>query len=242
MTPEYHREYSVYYRIARHYKWALTQIFDVLHYDQVVVVEDDLEVSPDFFEYFKATLPVLQQDDTLMCVTAWNDNGQKGLAYDPRALYRSDFFGGLGWMMLRPMWNELNPVWPDTYWDDWLRNPDRHHGRGCIRPEVSRTQNFGKGGASGELYSDYVSNIIVGKATESYVGVDDQLQFAEDFDFASSASSNQKTMEQLISFDVRRLLKNNYDDVFMRQVYKLSALTTSDQLFEILKSEDPMLF
>ena len=32
---------------------------------QVIVVEDDLEISPDFFEYFSATLPLLQQDKSL---------------------------------------------------------------------------------------------------------------------------------------------------------------------------------
>ena len=32
---------------------------------QVIVVEDDLEISPDFFEYFSATLPLLKQDKSL---------------------------------------------------------------------------------------------------------------------------------------------------------------------------------
>ena len=31
------------------------------HHDQVVIVEDDLEVSPDFFEYFEAALGVLKR-------------------------------------------------------------------------------------------------------------------------------------------------------------------------------------
>ena len=43
----------------------------------------------------------------IRCVTggaaasAWNDNGIKSLVKDPRALYRSDFFPGLGWMLSR---------------------------------------------------------------------------------------------------------------------------------------------
>ena len=37
---------------------------------------DDLEVAPDFFTYFTATRPLLVQDKTLFCVSAWNDNGR----------------------------------------------------------------------------------------------------------------------------------------------------------------------
>jgi len=33
-------------------------------------------VSPDFFEYFEATHALLQEDSTLFCVSAWNDNGE----------------------------------------------------------------------------------------------------------------------------------------------------------------------
>ena len=89
-----------YYKISRHYKWALTQIFDVMKYDSVIIVEgtllvtyalralgdvfglgslDDLDVSPDFFEYFLATRKLLEEDSTLWCVSAWNDNGKENL-------------------------------------------------------------------------------------------------------------------------------------------------------------------
>ena len=37
-------------------------------------------------------------------VSAWNDNGQKTIVRDSQALYRSDFFPGLGWMMKRSVW------------------------------------------------------------------------------------------------------------------------------------------
>ena len=55
-------------------------------YDQVIILEvftqatphpqDDLEIAPDFFEYFDATSPLLWTDSSLFCVSAWNDNGQ----------------------------------------------------------------------------------------------------------------------------------------------------------------------
>ena len=43
------------------------------------IISDDLDISPDFFEYFSATYPILHQDDTLWCVSAWNDNGKEGM-------------------------------------------------------------------------------------------------------------------------------------------------------------------
>ena len=76
---------------------------------QVIIVEDDLEFSPDFFEYFEAALPVLRSDPSLWCVSAWNDNGKRGIIDEtkPELLYRTDFFGGLGWMMTKELWTKV---------------------------------------------------------------------------------------------------------------------------------------
>ena len=88
---------------SRHYGWALNHTFNELGYEQVIIVEDDLEVSPDFYEYFSATLPILRRDKSLWCVSAWNDNGKQGLIDEGAAelLYRTDFFPGLGWMITK---------------------------------------------------------------------------------------------------------------------------------------------
>ena len=34
-----------YYKISRHYKWALGQAFDHLSYDTIIIVEDDLDIG-----------------------------------------------------------------------------------------------------------------------------------------------------------------------------------------------------
>lgn len=60
----------------------------------------------DFFSYFSAGKHLLQQDPSLFCVSAWNDNGKPANARSPTRLYRSDFFPGLGWMMLRSLWDQ----------------------------------------------------------------------------------------------------------------------------------------
>jgi len=77
---------------------------------------DDLDLAPDFFEYFVGTYPILNRDPTLWCVSAWNDNGKVGLVDENASdlVYRTDFFPGLGWMLTKSIWTELAPKWPSS--------------------------------------------------------------------------------------------------------------------------------
>ncbi|KAG6469401.1 hypothetical protein ZIOFF_074116 [Zingiber officinale] len=73
-------------------------------------IANDMEIAPDFFDYFEATSALL--DKTIMAVSSWNDNGQKQFVRDPhespfplnlilRALYPSILFPGLEWMLTK---------------------------------------------------------------------------------------------------------------------------------------------
>ncbi|XP_074542929.1 alpha-1,3-mannosyl-glycoprotein 2-beta-N-acetylglucosaminyltransferase b [Halichoeres trimaculatus] len=161
VRPE-HRKFQGYYKISRHYRWALNQVFNRFSHSNVVIVEDDLEVAPDFFEYFRALYPILRSDPSLWCVSAWNDNGRDALVDPSKAelLYRTDFFPGLGWMLLKDMWDELEPKWPSAFWDDWMRQPEQRKERSCVRPEISRTITFGRKGVSlGQFFDQYLRYI-----------------------------------------------------------------------------------
>jgi len=121
-----------------------------------------LEISPDFFDYFKNIYSVLKSDESLLCVSAWNDNGQKGHVKHADVLYRSNFFPGLGWMMTKRLWNEFSSKWPAAYWDDWIREPSQRKERDCIRPEISRTYTFGREGSSiGQFFDQYLAPIVL---------------------------------------------------------------------------------
>jgi alpha-1,3-mannosyl-glycoprotein beta-1,2-N-acetylglucosaminyltransferase len=153
-------ELIAYYKIARHYKWALNQLFYQHNFSRVIILEDDMEISPDFFDYFEAGASILDSDKSIMAVSSWNDNGQKQFVHDPYVLYRSDFFPGLGWMLSKSTWDELSPKWPKAYWDDWLRLKENHKGRQFIRPEICRTYNFGEHGSSmGQFFKQYLEPI-----------------------------------------------------------------------------------
>ncbi|XP_026880281.1 alpha-1,3-mannosyl-glycoprotein 2-beta-N-acetylglucosaminyltransferase a [Electrophorus electricus] len=188
-VPASHRKFQGYYKISRHYHWALNQVFNTFSYSSVIIVEDDLEVASDFFEYFKALHALLKSDPTLWCVSAWNDNGKEGFV-DPgksSLLYRTDFFPGLGWMLLKELWLELEPKWPASFWDDWMRHPDQRKDRSCIRPEISRTLTFGRKGVSlGQFYDKYLRFIKLNNEFVPFTKIDlsylEQRKYNEAFE------------------------------------------------------------
>lgn len=209
VVPVKEKKFRGYFKIARHYGWALNQTFNELGHQQVIIVEDDLEVAPDFFEYFLATLPLLRKDKSLWCVSAWNDNGKQGLIDDNATdlLYRTDFFPGLGWMITNDLWSELGKKWPRSYWDDWMRDPAQRRERACIRPEISRTKTFGKIGVSnGLFYEKHLKYIVLNTK------------------FVPFTSTNLSYLE-----------KNNYDSSYIDEVYRTPLYSLED----IKQRKDP---
>ena len=88
-------------RIQQHYKKSLTQTFDQYpEASAMIILEEDLEVSIDFFDYFSQTLPLLETDPSVYCISAWNDQGYKHAVKDPAMLYRVETMPGLGWWVL----------------------------------------------------------------------------------------------------------------------------------------------
>jgi alpha-1,3-mannosyl-glycoprotein beta-1,2-N-acetylglucosaminyltransferase len=165
------RHGNAYQALAVHYGWALQQTMtgranvkktDSVLPQRVIILEEDLHVAPDFFDYFAAMAPILDADTTLLAVSAFNDNGFRETVWDATRVLRSDFFPGLGWMMTRRLWtSELQVKWaPNGYWDDWLREPVQRQGRHILHPEVSRTFHFGtSGGASQNLFGNLLSKV-----------------------------------------------------------------------------------
>lgn len=159
-------------------------------------------MAPDFFEYFQALYPILRADPTLWCVSAWNDNGREASVDPAQAalLHRTDFFPGLGWMLLKETWEELEPKWPSAFWDDWMRQPEQRKGRACVRPEISRTMTFGRKGVSlGQFFDQYLRYI---KLNAEFVPFTKQ--------------------------NLSHLLKDEYDGAFVQQVYGAPLVKVED--------------
>ena len=58
----------------QHYKKSLTASFDRYpDANYLVILEEDLDLSVDILSYFQQLLPVLENDESLYCISAWND-------------------------------------------------------------------------------------------------------------------------------------------------------------------------
>ncbi|XP_011934259.1 PREDICTED: protein O-linked-mannose beta-1,2-N-acetylglucosaminyltransferase 1 isoform X4 [Cercocebus atys] len=113
-----------------------------------VVLEEDLDIAVDFFSFLSQSIHLLEEDDSLYCISAWNDQGYEHTAEDPALLYRVETMPGLGWVLRRSLYKEeLEPKWPTPEklwdWDMWMRMPEQRRGRECIIPDVSRSYHFG---------------------------------------------------------------------------------------------------
>ncbi|XP_058636092.1 protein O-linked-mannose beta-1,2-N-acetylglucosaminyltransferase 1 isoform X2 [Onychostoma macrolepis] len=136
-------------RVSQHYKASLTATFN-LHPDAdfAIVLEEDLDISIDFFSFLSQTIHLLLEDDSLYCISAWNDQGYEHTAEDPSLLYRVESMPGLGWVLKKSLYkDELEPKWPTPEklwdWDMWMRMPEQRKGRECVIPDVSRSYHFG---------------------------------------------------------------------------------------------------
>ena len=148
--------------VAAHYKWILDVLFVEKGHSHVIILEDDLKVSSDFFEFFEMLAPLLDADPTLWCISSWNDNGFKHFETPPTALFRSSYFPGLGWMLKRDLWiDELSSHFPDDNWDHWMRATTTSKNRECVSPFLSRNYNVGVGGATSnqEFYQQFLEPI-----------------------------------------------------------------------------------
>ncbi|XP_071846962.1 protein O-linked-mannose beta-1,2-N-acetylglucosaminyltransferase 1-like isoform X2 [Apostichopus japonicus] len=142
-------------RISQHYKASLTATFNMYpNAEYAILLEEDLDVAEDFFSYFSQTIHLLSEDESLYCISAWNDQGYEHTSDDSALLYRVETMPGLGWAVKKSLYKtELEPKWPTPEklwdWDMWMRHPDIRQGRECVIPDVSRTYHFG---SKGDLY------------------------------------------------------------------------------------------
>ncbi|ESQ53067.1 hypothetical protein EUTSA_v10025208mg [Eutrema salsugineum] len=197
-------ELIAYYKIARHYKWALDQLFYKYKFNRVIILEDDMEIAPDFFDYFEAAASLMDRDRTIMAASSWNDNGQKQFVHDPYALYRSDFFPGLGWMLKRTTWDELSP-----------KLKENHKGRQFVRPEVCRTYNFGEHGSSlGQFFSQYLEPIKLNDVKVDWKAID--LGYLTEGNYTEYFSDLVRQAQPIQGSDLVLKAKNIKGDVRIR--------------------------
>ena len=94
---------------------------------------------------------------------------------------------------------ELQPNWPASFWDDWIRDPPQRKKRSCIRPEIPRSKTFGRTGVSnGQFYDKHLKFIELNE---------------EDVNWQE--------------FDLSYLKKEEYDKHFVSRVLTLPEISVS---------------
>ena len=246
-----------YFKLSKHFKWVLTQLFSVpirleelqrlsaAPPNRIVILEEDLQIATDFFEFFEAVTPLIDSDNTLLAASAWNDNGQEHLipysvssgVFDPKtgpkvtgndALVRSDFFFGLGWMLPRRVWEQDNwaQKWPDAYWDDWLREPPQRQGRHTIRPEVCRTFHFGHAGVSNGQFSEHLTKIKLNAHFVPFTTLD--LHYLKLAEWDERYLRSVRSAPVMSTTEVEALLRHSEEEALEVQVRYTSLDSSSD--------------
>eukprot|EP00095_Tigriopus_kingsejongensis_P002154 maker-scaffold248_size238799-snap-gene-1.30 protein:Tk02154 transcript:maker-scaffold248_size238799-snap-gene-1.30-mRNA-1 annotation:"protein o-linked-mannose beta- -n-acetylglucosaminyltransferase 1" len=192
-------------RISQHYRASLTATFNIYPSAKyLIVLEEDLDVSPDFFSYFSQTLSILEEDESVYCVSAWNDQGYQHTVSDPSLLYRVETMPGLGWILKKSLYKqELEPRWPTPEkmwdWDMWMRLKEIRKGRECIVPDVSRTYHFGSSGLNMNSYF-------------------------QDVYFKKHSVNNERNVELR---NVESLKQSNYEQLVHRTIERANVLSTA---------------
>lgn len=191
-------------RISQHYVRTLRETFHKYPKAEfMIILEEDLDVSKDLMDYFSQLLPVLSSDESVYCISAWNDQGYEHSCNDPSMLYRVETMPGLGWVLKKKLFKEeLEPNWPgsDKFWDwdMWMRMDGNRKGRECIVPDISRTYHFGAKGLN-------------------------MNSFFQDAYFTKHAL-NTKTG---IKFDVNKVRKDVYDEDMHKMIKEAEVLDHS---------------
>eukprot|EP00971_Amphidinium_carterae_P075778 1497457-Amphidinium_carterae.1 len=60
-------------KIAHHYWTCFERAFREEGYEYAIFVEEDLLFSPDFLALFRSTAWLVEQDESVWCISAWND-------------------------------------------------------------------------------------------------------------------------------------------------------------------------
>nr|XP_045596268.1 protein O-linked-mannose beta-1,2-N-acetylglucosaminyltransferase 1-like [Procambarus clarkii] len=137
-------------RVNCHMKYVLAKVFQRYpQVDKAIILEDDLQLAPDFIPYFHQTAQLLTSDPKLLCVNAYNSNAFSHTALDPTRLYRVHGAPAYGWMVRRQVANEMINNWAPMNqrvdWDLWTRQTIMGD-RDILVPEIPRTKHRGGGG------------------------------------------------------------------------------------------------
>ena len=58
-------------------------------------------------DYFSQLLPLFEEDESVYCISAWNDNSYNNTCKDPTMAYRVESMPGLGWVLKKSIFKVI---------------------------------------------------------------------------------------------------------------------------------------
>jgi hypothetical protein len=171
-------------RLTDNYAAMLLHAFDVAAASDVIVLEEDLEVSPDFSLFFSGAISLLHKHtDSFFCASSYNDNAFAGIALDNSALRIGEHFMALGWAITRTQFDKhIRHKWRvGDIWDAPFVKAVMNGAGPCIFPEVARSKHHSD--------PDFAQDALTTSAVFQRV-VLDQIQLAPAPHTAQNASFN----------------------------------------------------
>ena len=142
-------------RIQQHYAFILSELFEHRHHSHVIILEDDLQLSPSLLDFFQQTASLFEEDPSIACVSAFNDNAYPfsllvfrslGETPDRLRLHRASSFPNLGLLFSARTYFLLwanQPLHVTTNgWDHWLRIRVHSLGMDCVFPSLPRVRHL----------------------------------------------------------------------------------------------------
>ena len=120
-----------------------------MHRDKksVVIIEEELILSPDFLYYFSKVYDVYINDDSIGAVSAWNFNSFLQINGSPNYVYRTNEFPGLGFMLKKSVYDsfmhgKLKSCCADRAWNNRRRKTNLYVFIKMVYKVVCRNYSF----------------------------------------------------------------------------------------------------
>ncbi|KAK9509119.1 hypothetical protein O3M35_006505 [Rhynocoris fuscipes] len=109
----------------------------------VMVIDEGLLLSPDYLFYMAQMVSVMEMDDSILAVSAWNPHGYKGCSGDVHLAYRAEDFPGLGSLLrmdlvTKHILNDTDDCCSEPFYRGWPNILNRYKDGAIIVPDVSR--------------------------------------------------------------------------------------------------------
>lgn len=196
--------------------------------DYVVVIEDDICVSKDFFEFIYSVYSQNYANKKFRGINGFSGIPRELTSYENYGKYR--YGVGWGWVLTRESWNSLKKFWTGSEEQHWDGLVEPYFRTGYIvAPGMSRIQNIGFGNSATHTRAENDLEVakVERRLIESFVGDASQVESKVGFRFAQQDLNWRADCFQFISL-------RHFNGLLMQMLFT-SAYILETRLFRHLR-------